>query len=72
MAIEIKREGERMKVVTLDSTHAAKHNFKNLSLSIKYRSPEEILLKTIDSFVVNSNFCEPPYMVNYRLLKKRL
>jgi len=23
--------------------------------------PEKILLETIDSFVVNSNFCEPPY-----------
>jgi len=28
--------------------------------------PEKMLLGTIDSFVVNSNFCEPPCRPSYR------
>jgi len=28
--------------------------------------PEEILLETIDAFVVNSNFCEPPCTITLK------
>jgi len=33
--------------------------------------PEKILLETMDSFVVNSNFCEPPCKV-YKSIKKSI
>jgi len=40
-------------------TSSYKKIFYQLKLFIQ-GGPEKILLETIDSFVINSNFCEPP------------